>query len=120
MPRYCYRKENGDLIELTMTFEQHDKRERKDGTILLGDGYVAKRDFVAEHFEIRERGEWPRASDAMGVLPEQAGEAYANSVRLGCPTEFSKETGCAVFKSPRHQKAYVKAVGGIDYGSYDS
>ena len=56
---------------------------------------------------------WPMASDSLGVNPDQAKEAYEESVRQGCPTQFDSE-GRAILTSPGHRKRYAEANGIYD------
>lgn len=58
-------------------------------------------------------GTWPMYSDAMGVHPDQAKEAYSESIKMGVPTSFDNQ-GRAIFNSAGHRKAYCEA-----YGVYD-
>lgn len=110
---YCYRKDSGEVVEVVMTVAEMHDRQRADRTIILDDGEVGKRDYAAEYCgrEPRNNSLWPRESDAMGVNPGQAGSAYADSVKRGVPTEFDRETGCAKFRTKRHEREYCEAVG---------
>jgi hypothetical protein len=53
---------------------------------------------------------WPMRSDAFGVHPSQAAEAYRESVAAGVPTEFDPRTGQAVFRDRHHRKRAVEAL----------
>jgi hypothetical protein len=53
---------------------------------------------------------WPMRSDAFGVHPSQAAEAYRESVAAGVPTEFDPHTGQAVFRDRHHRKRAVEAL----------
>jgi hypothetical protein len=53
---------------------------------------------------------WPMHSDAFGVHPSQAAEAYRESVAAGVPTEFDPRTGQAVFRDRYHRKRAVEAL----------
>jgi hypothetical protein len=53
---------------------------------------------------------WPMRSDAFGVHPSQAAEAYRESVAAGVPTEFDPQTGQAVFRDRYHRKRAVEAL----------
>lgn len=54
--------------------------------------------------------QWPMRSDAFGVHPDQAAEAYAESVKAGVPTEFDSKTGEAIFRSRGHRRRAVEAL----------
>jgi len=53
---------------------------------------------------------WPIRSDAFGVHPSQAAEAYRESVAAGVPTEFDPQTGQAIFRDRHHRKRAVEAL----------
>jgi hypothetical protein len=53
---------------------------------------------------------WPMRSDAFGVHPSQAAEAYRESVAAGVPTEFDPQTGQAVFRDRHHRRRAVEAL----------
>lgn len=111
MPVYCYRTEDGEKVELLMTVSERNRRER-DWIVVLDDGRKAKRDLRAEHggFKANISG-WPMKCDAAGVHPDQAKEAYDESVRMGTPTEFDRTTGQAVFRDRAHRRDYLRSVG---------
>lgn len=115
MPFYVYRDEStGEKIELMMTVAEMSRRQRKDGTI-VHEGKTLLRDIAAEHGGFRNTpGAWPMKSDAAGVHPSQAGEAYEESARLGVPTRFDSETGQAIFESRSHRRAFLRAKGMYD------
>jgi hypothetical protein len=56
---------------------------------------------------------WPQKSRSLGVYPDQAKEAYDESVRIGVPTEFDSE-GHAIFRDQEHRRSYCKATGFMD------
>lgn len=77
-------------------------------------GDVAKRDYLAEHEGVAHHpGNWPLLSDAAGVNPCQIAEAREHSVRVGVPTDFTKD-GRAILKSAEHRKRYCEAHGLYD------
>ena len=113
MPTYNYRDESGELHELTMTIAEMESREQ-DGKI-VHDGKVLTRDMASEHGPARGGcAIWPMRSDAAGVHPDQAGDAYRHSVELGVPTRFDQRTGQAIFTDRGHRKRYLAARGFID------
>jgi hypothetical protein len=59
-------------------------------------------------------GAWPRKSLAAGVHPSQVEEAYQESVRLGCATQYDRKTGRAIIESNGHQIRFNKAMGLIN------
>lgn len=73
----------------------------------------AYRDYAADALGGQKPNCWPQTSWAAGVLPSQAGEAYANSVKNGVPTQFSKD-GDPIFTSRKHRARYLRSVGMFD------
>lgn len=133
MPVYCYRQEEtGDLIEEVMTCEEMEKREveryddvlgrfRKciikekevlsDTGLEKGEEIIYWRDVVSEQKGVKSFPKnYPQHSDAMGCHPEDAQEAYNESVKMGIPTKFDNE-GRAIFESAGHRKQYCEAFG---------
>ncbi len=53
---------------------------------------------------------WPFASEALGVSPDQVEEARAVLQSRGCPAEFT-EDGCPIATGPRHYHKIAKAFG---------
>lgn len=113
MPTYVYKNESGQTVEVVMTIAQMLEREI-DG-ILMHEGQRLVRDLAAEHGPA-EGGcaTWPMRSDAAGVHPGQAGDAYRHSVSIGVPTQFDQRTGQAIFTDRTHRKRYLAARGFID------
>lgn len=89
--------------------------ERADSVDCHKCGRKALRDIPAEHRGVGQLrcGTWPLKSDAAGVHPAQAKDAYEKSVRDGVPTDFTKD-GQAVFTSARHRARYCRSIGLID------
>lgn len=114
MPVYCYKRENGNIVELAMTIEEKAKKEfQHEGktAIFLDDGTIGLRDIETEFKGTRTfPNNWPLHSDAMGVHPGQTREAYEESVKMGIPTQFDSD-GRAVFTDAKHRKKYCEAFG---------
>lgn len=109
MPIYCYTTNDGKITaEKLFPIGKAPKR------ITLSGGRLAFRDMTAERKGgTKVSANWPMASDAAGVNPDQRQEAYDESVRLGVPTEFNSE-GQAVFTSAAHRKEYCEKNGLFD------
>lgn len=114
MPTYVYKHpDSGDRIELTMTVSEMCAREH--GGRIWENGEWYERDLEAEHgAPTGGCASWPMRSDAAGVHPSQAGEAYQHSVSIGVPTTFDQRTGQAIFTDRIHRKRYLAARGFID------
>lgn len=113
MPTYVYRDDNDDIVELTMTVAEMEALEREG--VVIHEGKTLRRDLAAEHGPARNGcAAWPMKSDAAGVHPSQATEAYEHSVSVGVPTQFDPKTGQAIFTDRSHRKRYLAARGFID------
>jgi hypothetical protein len=119
MPVYCYRRrDNGEIVELTMTVAQMEVAEGADHAVECEDGVIADRDITAEHIKTQEASCWPQYSDAIGVHPDQRQAAYEASVREGVPTRYDRE-GRAILTSRSHRRKLLKAKGLVDHdGGY--
>jgi putative FmdB family regulatory protein len=72
---------------------------------------VGERNFIGEHHgTAHHAGNWPMKSEALGVHPDQIGEAVEQARKLGIPTEFTKD-GRPILTSPGHRKRYAEALG---------
>jgi hypothetical protein len=113
MPTYVYKDEQGEIVEVFMTVSEMESKEQ-DG-VLIHEGRTLTRDLEAEHGPARGGcASWPMKSDAAGVHPSQASEAYKHSVSVGVPTQFDPRTGQAIFTDRSHRKRYLAARGFID------
>ena len=106
MPTYCYSSKDGRIVERVYPVGSAPKRIQIQGR-------VYHRDFALERPNTRPPGNWPMESYALGVNPDQAKEAEAESVKMGVPTQFASN-GDAVFTSPSHRKRYAEALGYFD------
>jgi hypothetical protein len=116
MPVYCYRTNEGQVIERVFAMG------KAPVFIDLGDGTTAERDIMAEHPpKGRHSGPWPLHCLACGVAPWQAKEMSKKAAEAGVPTEFDSQ-GDAVFTSRGHRARYMKTFGFFDrdagYGDY--
>lgn len=60
---------------------------------------------------------YPIKSTALAVHPDQVQEAQEHSVKMGCPTEFTKD-GRAVLRDASHRRDYLKRYGFHDRNSF--
>lgn len=115
--RYVYRREdNGELVELWMTVEEMERRQGKNGFIILDDGVKAIRDYAEEHRQFTV--EKPITSDGLGCHPEQCREFEEQARSLGVPVEFDRRTGQALFTGRRHRNRYIKALNSATGANY--
>lgn len=92
-------------------FGEQKQRSKRARRYFVYDGRTGKVVDLAD--KPRRRlgvAQWPMRSDAFGVHPSQAAEAYAESVKAGVPTEFDPTTGEAIFRSRGHRKRAVEAL----------
>lgn len=120
MPIYCFKREdNGAIIEQHFAmgkapkYIEFDVFHAVDANQSFEQKRVrANRNIVAEHKKSKPRnaGQWPRESHAFGCATHQAEEFTKRTAAMGVPTEFSKETGCAVITSVSHQRKLLRAM----------
>jgi hypothetical protein len=114
MPTYCYREDGTDeLVELTMSVAEMLALEDEHHHVLLPSGKTGRRDFGAEGAKRTPPGNWPQVCQIDGVHPSQVKEAQAESVRIGAPTQFTRD-GHPIFNSPHHRKRYYEGIGMYD------
>lgn len=114
MPTYVYeRLDTGEVVEVVLTVAQMTKRQNGEIIVLGPDDGLDEEVAARRRLDLERPGaqtSWPHGgleSDALGVHPDQAEEAMAHADRIGVPTEFDRETGCAIFRSRAHRKRYV-------------
>ena len=105
MPTYCY-EHKGQVIERVYSMGEAPPRVKVHGRWYA-------RDYASELVGTRPPGNWPMESDALGVDATQVDEARAESVRMGIPTDFTRD-GRAILTSPEHRKQYAEALGFFD------
>lgn len=113
MPLYAYRRDDtGEIERVVMSFAEIDRRENDDGTIVLDDGVIGRRDFKAEcQNTYRNTSEaWPYLSDALGVNPRQVEAAAKAAEEAGVPTNFHPD-GRAELRTRGHRRRLMKALG---------
>jgi len=120
MPKYVYRKADGEEIVLTMTIAELEARqfegENKKIFIELDDGSLAKRVFtpVGGH----QSSVWPKRSCAAGVAAAQVADAEKYDREHGVPTKYDPKTGDAIYTSMEHQRRHLRHHGLVDRDSY--
>jgi hypothetical protein len=118
MPTYVFKKADGRVVELAMTFSELEKRQytREGSQYIKLDGEEVKKIYVP--CGGMSSSVWPKESAAAGVAPEQVQEAMAHDRDSGVPTEYNRRTGDAIFTSVKHQRKYLKLHGLVDRDSY--
>lgn len=79
--------------------------------VTLAEGISGKAD------KKRRRRGYPIKSVALAVHSSQVGEAQADAVKKGVPTEFTPG-GRPILRDASHRRKYLKAYGFVDRNSY--
>jgi hypothetical protein len=119
-----YRRcDNGELVEIKLTFEQVLDRQVA-GYITLKDGTEARRDIAGEKERegatkaprrIGTSPGWPRTSLAAGCLPKQAKEFTEQARKEGrTGIRFCPKTGDCKYSDKTEFKKYLEARGFFD------
>lgn len=121
---YLYRTTDGALHEVIMTVAEMCRRQRKDGTIRLKDGRLARRDITAEQGGFQDVGEknWPKGRQdhwSLSCHPSQVGEFNKAAAARGVATVHDPRTGSPQFTSMAHRRSYLKKFGFVDKSGYD-
>ena len=109
------------MAKWTIVYCEKGKVYKKNGNVISKKEYEKHfkgRDGVLDIVKAGKMGSqlsstWPMNSSAAGCHPDQIGEAHAESVRQGVPTQFTSE-GDAIFESRSHRKKYCEANGLFD------
>lgn len=114
MPSYCFECEDGEIVELTMPWTELFRRRRKDGTVRLGDGRIARRCWGAEHAGFKDTpGAWPQTSNAMGCRPDEVDGMNRKMVEFGIDVRFNTR-GAAEIASNQARNDLLRAEGKHD------
>ena len=112
---YRFRRlDNGEVVELVMTFAELIDRLDILGRIVLDDGTELQRVYDYTHGPrggAKGTDPWrTHYSEAAGVDPRDVPAAEEHARRHGVPTEFDRE-GRPHFTSGRHQARYLRLIG---------
>lgn len=113
MPMYEFRTEDGDIVELQMSFAEFDKRV-KDGVIKLDDGRQAKSYFNPGSKISTVPGNYPLVCTAAGVHPGQIKEHTEHLRQMGCGFVEHTKDGDLVFNDKSQRKKVLEALGFFD------
>lgn len=106
MPNYCYK-----CAKCQERFVQNVPVRDRNSVACATCGTTAQRDWAQELGQPRlYRGQWPLASDALGVHPAQIAEARAMAEKHGVPTEFTRD-GRAILRDAKHRRRYARLRG---------
>lgn len=110
MPTYCYKRPDGEIVDVFMTIKEMEQRERA-GVLILDDGVKATRCFQAEHpMGLGVQAEWnnPILSDAAAIHPSQIAEFKELGRRHGCGDVNYHPDGRPELKSREQRRRYLK------------
>lgn len=118
MAVYEFKTEDGETVEVFMSFAEHAKRV-KDDTITLDDGRKAKAVWnwggSKQHRAVATcPGNWPHASYAAGVHPAQIPAQQAALKAAGVRTTHYTKDGDPIFEDRAHRKEVCEALGLFD------
>ena len=117
MPTYCYRRGNGELVELVMSYAEKCRLESQDGS-LVHQGETLKRDVAAEHSRtVGSSAGWPIWSDAAAVHPDLVPQVSDSLRRNGVSCEFSRD-GRPKFENAAHRRAVLRQFRMHDRNGY--
>lgn len=123
MPVYEFRTDDGEVVEVSLSFAEHDRRVKND-TIKLDDGRTAKRVWGGatslQHRSIATcPGNYPMVSSAAGVHPADIKKHMDHLRSMGCGTVHHNKDGDVIFESKDQRKKVCEALGLFDRnGSY--
>lgn len=63
--------------------------------------------------KLRKLAKWPLENEALGVMPDQVGEAREAYRRNGVPTDFTPD-GTAIITGPDHYRKAMRLMGYVD------
>jgi hypothetical protein len=118
MPMYEFRCDDGEIVELFLSFAEHDRRVKND-TIKLDDGRTAKTYWGSMALTSTVPANYPMVSSAAGVHPGQIKEHMAHLKSLGCGQVNHTKDGDIIFQDKAQRKKVCEALGLYDRnGSY--
>lgn len=119
MPAYQFVTDQGEQIELHMSFAEFDKRVKND-KIKLDDGREARYDWSGHAFISTVPANYPCVCTAAGVAPSQVKEHVEHLRKMGCGFVEHNKDGDIVFNDKRQRKQVLEALGMFDRrASYD-
>lgn len=113
MPMYEFQTDDGEIVELFMTFDQFDRRV-KDGVIKLDDGRKAKSYFNPHSGISTVPANYPMVSSRAGVHPAQIKEHMDHLRKNGCGQVDHTKDGDVIFKDKHQRKKVCEVLGLFD------
>ena len=114
MPRYAFIDDDSVRHEFIFTISELNSRRKRDGRFELPGGVVGKMDFSAHAGISTCPSNYPMASEALAVNPEDIGRQKAEDRRRGVRDTDYDKAGRPIFTGSRHRREYCEAQGFFD------
>lgn len=112
MAVYEFEAEDGEVVEVYMTYSEFDRRV-KNGTIKLDDGRLAAIHFGGSRTKTYPSC-YPMVCSAAGVAPSQIKEHQQHLKEKGCGHIEHTKDGDLVFSDKSQRKKVLEALGMFD------
>lgn len=113
MPIYEFKTDDGEVVEVFMSFAEHDRRVKND-TIKLDDGRKAKTFWNSKSLISTVPGNYPMVSANAGVHPGQIKEHMEHLRSMGCGQVNHTKDGDVILESRGQRKKVLEALGLYD------
>ncbi len=113
MPIYEFQTDDGEVVELFLSFAQFDEQV-KDGQITLDDGRMAKSYFNPESGISTMPSCYPMSCAAVGVHPAQIKQHMEYLRKMGCGQVDHTTDGDVIFRDKRQRKKVCETLGFFD------
>lgn len=118
LPTYCYRRGNGEIVEIVMPYSEMLSRQSESGEI-VHEGETLSRDVAAEHgATVGSSAGWPIWSEGAAVHPDLVPRVSEDLRRHGVHCQFDVH-GRPKFESAAHRRAVLRRFGMHDRRGYD-
>lgn len=113
MPTYEFQCEDGEVVEVFMSFAEHDRRVKND-TIKLDDGRIATKNWSGKSSISTVPSNYPMVSSAAGVHPADI-KAHMDHLRAGGLGQVNHNSdGDIIFESKGQRKRVCEFLGLYD------
>lgn len=113
MPTYEFVKPDGEVVEVFMSFAEHDRRVKND-VIKLDDGTKARKVWAGKTAISTVPSNYPMVCTSAGVHPGQVKEHMEHLRKMGCGQVNHTKDGDIVFESKGQRKKVLEALGMFD------
>lgn len=113
MPMYEFVKPSGEVVAMSLSFAEFDKRV-KDGKIKLDDGETASYSWDQHKLTSTVPANYPMVCTAAGVHPGQIKEHMEHLRKMGCGQVNHTKDGDLIFEDKKQRKRVCEALGLFD------